>query len=561
MTDKKSVASIIKTLERTIEILENCGKVGEIPSVTRKRIIEKLNSATMGVCFLETSELTQEKPEFTGETETVLHNIVTELDEEVQTENLIEKTDLSIFVSIKTKGTCNLFIKPRSDSSPLSIKTKSNTEIESEIKPAEEYFDKDSDSVEIESEIKEESETISDEFITQVYETQEIPAEEYIDEDTIEIEIEPEIKEESETISDESIAQEQETSEEETIEIEIEPEIKEESETISEEFIAQEQEETPETFEEERIDTDTIEIEPEIKEESETISEEFIAQEQETQETPEEEHIDTDTIEIEPEIKEESETISEEFIAQEQEIQETPEEEHIDTDTIEIEPEIKEESETISEEFIAQEQETQETPVIEWEAPAEPASEQTPISTNLEEQDDLENKISMLKNQLEDERPRLEQEMQNWQDERKRREEEMLATQKLLEALQQQKEQTTTKVNNFEIPKPKPAIVQKNETPETIIDSFLGSKKALHESSTISTPVSDLQKAIGINDKFRFIKELFGGDSDLYMETINKINSIGSLGAAVSYIESKFSWDKNNESVKQLISLLRRRYM
>ena len=523
MTDKKSVASIIKTLERTIEILENCGKVGEIPSVTRKRIIEKLNSATMGVCFLETSELTQEKPEFTGETETVLHNIVTELDEEVQTENLIEKTDLSIFVSIKTKGTCNLFIKPRSDSSPLSIKTKSNTEIESEIKPAEEYFDKDSDSVEIESEIKEESETISDEFITQVYETQEIPAEEYIDEDTIEIEIEPEIKEESETISDESIAQEQETSEEETIEIEIEPEIKEESETISEEFIAQEQEETPETFEEERIDTDTIEIEPEIKEESETISEEFIAQEQE--------------------------------------IQETPEEEHIDTDTIEIEPEIKEESETISEEFIAQEQETQETPVIEWEAPAEPASEQTPISTNLEEQDDLENKISMLKNQLEDERPRLEQEMQNWQDERKRREEEMLATQKLLEALQQQKEQTTTKVNNFEIPKPKPAIVQKNETPETIIDSFLGSKKALHESSTISTPVSDLQKAIGINDKFRFIKELFGGDSDLYMETINKINSIGSLGAAVSYIESKFSWDKNNESVKQLISLLRRRYM
>ena len=109
-----------------------------------------------------------------------------------------------------------------------------------------------------------------------------------------------------------------------------------------------------------------------------------------------------------------------------------------------------------------------------------------------------------------------------------------------------------------------------SETQQTTLgDSFLGSRKVLHENyensdplaNQISTRVSSLQKAIGINDRFRFVKELFGGDSDLYCETVSKLDSIGSLGAAISYIESNFSWDKNSDSVKQLISLVRRRYM
>jgi hypothetical protein len=77
----------------------------------------------------------------------------------------------------------------------------------------------------------------------------------------------------------------------------------------------------------------------------------------------------------------------------------------------------------------------------------------------------------------------------------------------------------------------------------------------------ISTPVASLPRAIGINDKFRFIKELFGGDSDVYNETIKRLDTIGSLVSAISYIEAHFSWDKNSDSVKQLISLIRRRYM
>ena len=116
-------------------------------------------------------------------------------------------------------------------------------------------------------------------------------------------------------------------------------------------------------------------------------------------------------------------------------------------------------------------------------------------------------------------------------------------------------------------PKPEPKPVEKPQ--ETLIDSYIGSKKVLYENfetndvvmNQISTPISSLAKAIGINDRFRFIKELFGGDFDLYCETIDKLDKAGSLGAGISYIESVFSWDKNSDAVKQFISLIRRRYM
>ncbi|MDR1130663.1 MAG: hypothetical protein LBK96_06750, partial [Prevotellaceae bacterium] len=52
MNDIKSVVSVIKILERTIGVLENCNDVGEFPDSTRKRIIEMLNKATLEIYFL-----------------------------------------------------------------------------------------------------------------------------------------------------------------------------------------------------------------------------------------------------------------------------------------------------------------------------------------------------------------------------------------------------------------------------------------------------------------------------------------------------------------------------
>jgi hypothetical protein len=235
--------------------------------------------------------------------------------------------------------------------------------------------------------------------------------------------------------------------------------------------------------------------------------------------------------------------------------------------------------ESISEESIFQQSPLySDKPIIEWEPEPEPEPVQETQAPSKDEE------INLLKSQLEGERRRLELELQNWQDEKRKRDDEMLATKKLLEALQQQ---TQTQAQQIQLPKPEPVVpakpepiikeeiirepVRRNEPQEsqgTLSDSFIGSKKVLYENfetndmvNKISTPVSSLQKAIGINDKFRFIKELFGGDSDVYTETIGRLDTIGSLVSALSYIESTFSWDKNSDSVKQLISLIRRRYM
>jgi hypothetical protein len=240
--------------------------------------------------------------------------------------------------------------------------------------------------------------------------------------------------------------------------------------------------------------------------------------------------------------------------------------------------ETQPEENTVAEDSIFVQQTTSDKPLFEWELPE--------IEPVREQENNKEAEINMLKLQLEEEKKRLEQELQNWQDAKRKRDEEILATQKLLEALQQQATVKQTQQTPSPQPAPQPnqssrpqqhikeSFIKKEPTKKeeyqestTLLDRF-GSKKVLHESfeadnmvNQISTPVSSLSKAIGINDKFRFIKELFGGDSDLYNETVQILDTIGSLVSAISYIESNFSWDKNSDSVKQLISLIRRRYM
>ncbi|MDI3527114.1 MAG: hypothetical protein PWR03_1297 [Tenuifilum sp.] len=73
-------------------------------------------------------------------------------------------------------------------------------------------------------------------------------------------------------------------------------------------------------------------------------------------------------------------------------------------------------------------------------------------------------------------------------------------------------------------------------------------------------PISDLSKAIGINDKFLFIKELFNGNSEHYNQTIKQLNTITDLNDAIIYLQENFDWDPNNETVVTFIDLVRRKF-
>ncbi len=78
------------------------------------------------------------------------------------------------------------------------------------------------------------------------------------------------------------------------------------------------------------------------------------------------------------------------------------------------------------------------------------------------------------------------------------------------------------------------------------------------------TPVKDLRKAVGINDRFHFINELFRGDESMYERCIKTINSFNIYAEAEYWItrelKVKLGWHNENETVKLFDQLVKRRF-
>lgn len=78
------------------------------------------------------------------------------------------------------------------------------------------------------------------------------------------------------------------------------------------------------------------------------------------------------------------------------------------------------------------------------------------------------------------------------------------------------------------------------------------------------SPVRDLKKAIGINDRFVFISELFRGDETMYERSIKTINGFRIFPEAEYWIERelkvKLGWDDSKECTKHFYQLIKRRF-
>ena len=72
-------------------------------------------------------------------------------------------------------------------------------------------------------------------------------------------------------------------------------------------------------------------------------------------------------------------------------------------------------------------------------------------------------------------------------------------------------------------------------------------------------PVTSLQSAIGINDRFQYIRELFEGSADNFVKTVADLDSMNDIKEAVNYLQSNFKWKKNETSLK-FVSLIKRRF-
>jgi len=77
-------------------------------------------------------------------------------------------------------------------------------------------------------------------------------------------------------------------------------------------------------------------------------------------------------------------------------------------------------------------------------------------------------------------------------------------------------------------------------------------------------PIKDLKKAIGINDQYLFINELFRGDQTMYERSIKTINSFNIYGEAELWIKRelklKLGWNESSDVVRLFDQLVRRRF-
>jgi len=114
-----------------------------------------------------------------------------------------------------------------------------------------------------------------------------------------------------------------------------------------------------------------------------------------------------------------------------------------------------------------------------------------------------------------------------------------------------------------EIPKPAEPVHTKapvSEAPqkERSLNDSMGEAKPT-ETSLGNGPIPSLKTAIGLNDRFLFIREIFGNNTDKYNMIIDHLDKLESIQQAVDYLKINLTLQKNETSMK-FVDLLKRRF-
>lgn len=131
-------------------------------------------------------------------------------------------------------------------------------------------------------------------------------------------------------------------------------------------------------------------------------------------------------------------------------------------------------------------------------------------------------------------------------------------------------EEVPTLAHQDRIPESEKLFQSKIEYPEggefaeSLNDKLKQVRTELSQTLT-STPIKDLRKAIGVNDRFLFMNELFRGDEVMYERSIKTIQGFSIFAEAEYWIRRelklKLGWNNNDAVVRQFDELVRRRFM
>ena len=104
-------------------------------------------------------------------------------------------------------------------------------------------------------------------------------------------------------------------------------------------------------------------------------------------------------------------------------------------------------------------------------------------------------------------------------------------------------------------------LAESIETSESLADKLAKTADDTLAEAINNKKIIDLKSSITLGDRFRFQRELFGGNGEKMNKAISDFNSFETMTEAQSYIAKNFDWPLDNDAVSDFIQLLQRRYL
>ena len=223
---------------------------------------------------------------------------------------------------------------------------------------------------------------------------------------------------------------------------------------------------------------------------------------------------------------------------------------------------------------------------------AEEAARQAELARIAEEQEALFRAEELERQRREEERLKAEAEMarqvaaieaarqaelaekrRREEEEARRKEEEILRKkeeqERQAEETRRQEEESINPINTIDsidtiatTDSPITTLAESIEPTESVADKLAKTADDTLAAALNNKKIIDLKSSITLGDRFRFQRELFGGNGEKMNKAISDFNSFETMTEAQEYISKNFvHWALDNETVSDFIQLLQRRYL
>ena len=107
----------------------------------------------------------------------------------------------------------------------------------------------------------------------------------------------------------------------------------------------------------------------------------------------------------------------------------------------------------------------------------------------------------------------------------------------------------------------KTEIENKEELDTSIVNDQIQTEPIKIVSEKLSAQkLSDIQSAIGINDRFLFTRELFENNSEAYHSAIAFVNEASHFDSVMSWVKNNQNWDLEDPTVVQFLEITKRKF-